>query len=71
MIAIYCLKNKSIDTPNYLSILLRGAAMRILITRLHDQLFHPKGAFVEPKKPEEYVKILKFHQDTNIRNYLL
>ena len=55
---------------NSLSILLRGASIRILLTRLHDQLFHTEGAFVEPKKPEEYVKILKFHQDINIKNYL-
>jgi len=53
-----------------LSILLRGAAIRILITRLHDQLFHLEGAFVEPKNPEEYVKILKFHQKNDIKKYL-
>ena len=59
------------EEKNSLSILLRGAAIRILLTRLHDQLFHPDGAFVEPKDPEEYVKILQFHQNTNIENYLL
>ena len=48
------------------SILLRGAAIRILITRVHDKLFHPKGAFVEPKDPNEYLSILKFHQNNNI-----
>jgi homoserine kinase type II len=53
-----------------LSILLRGAAIRILLTRLHDKLFHPKGAFVEPKDPQEYVKILQFHQDINMEDYL-
>ena len=45
---------------------MRGAAIRILLTRLHDKLFHPDGAFVEPKDPGEYVKILQFHQNTNI-----
>ena len=59
------------EEKNSLSILLRGAAMRILLTRLHDQLFHPEGAFVEPKDPGEYAKILQFHQNTNIKNYLL
>lgn len=58
------------NEKNYLSILLRGAAMRILITRLHDQLFHPKGAFVEPKNPQDYFEILKFHQKNNLGNYL-
>jgi len=53
-----------------LSVLLRGAAIRILLTRIHDQLFHPKGAFVEPKNPNEYVKILKFHQKINVGKYL-
>lgn len=53
-----------------LSILLRGAAVRILLTRLHDQLFHPEGAFVKPKDPQEYLKILKFHQSINVEDYL-
>ena len=45
-----------------LPILLRGATMRILLTRLHDQIYHPKGAFVQPKDPMEFYKILEFHQ---------
>jgi len=53
-----------------LSILLRGAAIRILLTRLYDQLFHPEGAFVKPKNPQEYLKILQFHQNNNVENYL-
>ena len=48
-----------------LPILLRGAAMRILLTRLHDEIYHPVGAFVQPKDPTEYIKILKFHQNNN------
>ena len=36
--------------------------MRILLTRLHDQIYHPKGAFVQPKDPIEFYKILEFHQ---------
>ena len=55
---------------NSLTILLRGAAIRILLTRLHDKLFHPANAFVEPKDYTEYVKILKFHQLNNIKNFL-
>ena len=47
-------------------ILLRGAAIRILITRLYDQLYHPAGAFVIPKDPLEYFSILQFHQTHNL-----
>tara|TARA_B110000438_G_scaffold301994_1_gene358372 strand:- start:1380 stop:2336 length:957 start_codon:yes stop_codon:yes gene_type:complete len=53
-----------------LSILLRGAAIRILLTRLHDKLFHQKESFVEPKDPEEYIKILNFHQNVDVKNYI-
>ncbi len=45
-----------------LNILLRGAAVRILVTRLHDMIYHPKDALVIPKDPEEYLKILEWHQ---------
>ena len=48
------------------NILLRGAAIRILVTRLHDQLFHPAGAIVKPKDPLEYFNILKWHQENKI-----
>ena len=48
-----------------LPILLRGATMRILLTRLNDQIYHPVNAFVEPKDPIEYFHILKFHQTNN------
>ncbi len=50
----------------YFNILLRGAAIRILVTRLHDQLFHPAGAIVKPKDPLEYYNILKWHQENKI-----
>ena len=46
-------------------ILLRGAAIRYLITRLYDQLYHPADAFVIPKNPLEYFSILQFHQAHN------
>ena len=36
----------------YLNILLRGAAVRILVTRLHDMIYHPKDALVIPKDPK-------------------
>ena len=52
----------------YIRILMRGAAIRFLLTRLHDELFHPKHAFVKPKDPIEYLNILKFHQTNEVIN---
>ena len=60
----------NLNEINKLSILLRGASLRILVTRIHDELFHPEGAFVQPKNPEEYFYILKFHQQENIAEYI-
>ena len=45
---------------------IRGATMRILVTRLHDYLFHDDNAIVVPKDPNEYFEILKFHQQKSI-----
>ncbi|MCP4329001.1 MAG: homoserine kinase [Alphaproteobacteria bacterium] len=45
-----------------LPLLAQGSAMRFLLTRLYDWLHHPEGAFVRPKDPREYLKILHFHQ---------
>lgn len=42
--------------------LARGAALRFLLTRLYDWLNHPKGAWVNPKNPLEYLQKLRFHQ---------
>jgi len=44
-----------------LPVLARGAAMRFLLTRLHDWLRVPAGALVTPKDPLEYAKKLRFH----------
>lgn len=41
---------------------LRGAAVRILLSRTHDQIFGAENALVTPKDPAEYLKILNFHQ---------
>jgi len=45
-----------------LPLLARGAAMRFLLTRLHDWLTVPKGALVVPKDPLEYLRKLRFHR---------
>ncbi len=41
---------------------LRGAALRILLSRTHDQLFGVEDALVTPKDPAEYLEILNFHR---------
>jgi homoserine kinase type II len=43
-------------------ILARGAALRFLLTRLHDWLTVPPGAMVVPKDPIEVYKRLRFHR---------
>ncbi len=48
-------------------ILCRGAALRFLLTRLYDWINVPEGALVIPKKPNEYIRNLKFHQ--KIKHY--
>ena len=40
----------------------RAAAVRIIATRLYDWLHPVEGAVITPKDPQEYVRILKFHQ---------
>ena len=47
------------------NIILRAAAVRILVTRLHDFIFHPKNAIVVKKNPHQYFNILKWHQNNN------
>ena len=51
------------DEMKSLNVLLRGAAVRILVTRLHDMIYHPKDALVIPKDPKEYLNILEWHQN--------
>ncbi len=45
-----------------LPVLARGAAVRFLLTRLHDWLHRVEGALVRPKDPMEYVRKLRFHR---------
>ncbi len=46
-----------------LPVLCRGAALRFLLTRLHDWLHTPPGALVTRKDPLEYLRRLRFHLD--------
>jgi homoserine kinase type II len=53
-----------------LPLLARGAALRILLTRLVDWFNVPPGALVRPKDPLEYVRKLRFQQGVaSIRDY--
>jgi len=45
-----------------LPVLWRGAALRFLLTRLHDWLRVPDGALVTPKDPRPYFDRLRFHR---------
>jgi homoserine kinase type II len=50
--------------------LLRGAALRFLLTRFVDALNVPPGALVRPKDPREYLAKLRFHQGiSDARDY--
>jgi homoserine kinase type II len=44
-----------------LPILMRGAALRFLLTRLYDWINHDPHALVRPKDPREFARRLRFH----------
>ncbi len=46
-----------------LNILLRGAALRFLFTRIYDSINCNKNKFLKPKDPLEFYKILNFHMN--------
>lgn len=51
------------EEKDNLNIILRLAAVRILVTRLHDLLFHKPDTYVTPKDPIEFYEILSFHKN--------
>lgn len=52
----------SADEKAALPVCLRGASLRILLTRLHDFLHRVEGAIVRVKDPLEYRNLLLFHR---------
>ena len=53
-----------------LPLLARGAALRFLLTRIHDRLNTPKDALVNVHNPREYLRKLRFHQQIkNVNEY--
>ena len=57
------------NEPQHLPTLMRGAALRFLLTRLYDWLNPQEGALVTAKDPKEYVRKLAFHQQATIQDY--
>lgn len=53
-------RKPGLEERRQLPVLARGAALRFLLTRAHDMLFHPQGAVVTPKDPLEYMERLEF-----------
>ena len=49
------------DEIHALPVLMRGAALRFLLTRTYDWLNPEPNALVKPKDPREYAKKLRFH----------
>ena len=58
--------NKAREEIKNFNTVLRGATMRILVTRLHDYIFHDDNAMVVPKDPFESFNILKWHQNNSV-----
>ncbi len=58
------LSNKEIES---FPVLVRGAAIRFLLTRVFDWINTPKTALVIPKNPKEYINKLNFYR--TITNY--
>lgn len=52
------------DEIDALPVLAAGAALRFLLTRLHDFIHHDPMAIVRPKDPREFAKRLRFHLKT-------
>jgi homoserine kinase type II len=48
------------NEKKFLEIAFVGAAMRFLLTRLHDMFFTPKDSLVKVKNPQEYLTKLRF-----------
>ena len=48
-----------------LPVLTRGAAMRFLLTRLHDWFHTPEDALARRKDPLEFVPLIEFHRSVS------
>ncbi len=57
-----CVRPLTLDEHTAMPVLVRGAALRFLLTRLVDWLNVPEGALVKPHDPLVFYKRLRFHQ---------
>lgn len=55
-------RSLTLEEKAAMPLFLRGAALRILLSRTHDQLFGAQDALVTPKDPAEYLRILNYHR---------
>ena len=58
-----------IEEKNKINILLRGASLRFLLTRIYDSMFIYKNKFLNPKDTLEYLNILEFHINKKNESY--
>ena len=58
-----------IEEKDKINILLRGASLRFLLTRIYDSIFSYKNKFLSPKDPLEYLNILEFHINKKNESY--
>lgn len=67
MVAYNDIRPLSAEEDAAFPLLLRGAALRFLLTRSYDWLNRDEGALVNVKDPLEYVQKLRFHQSGKLR----
>ncbi len=53
-----------------MQVLCRGAALRILLSRLEEYFEHDGDTLMQPHDPGAYLTRLKFHQENDVTNYL-
>ncbi|MAZ07224.1 MAG: hypothetical protein CMM99_01985 [Rickettsiales bacterium] len=51
------------------NILLRGASLRFLLTRIFDSIYGKQNRYLKKKDPTEYFNILNFHMKYKSENY--
>jgi len=57
------LRKFSFEELDFLKIACRAAALRFLLTRLHDMFFTPENSLVKIKNPQEYLAKLRYFKN--------
>ena len=63
-------KRFSKKEKDFFKIALIGAAMRFMLTRIHDELFTPKDSLVNLKNPQEYLEKMRFFKSQLFKSQL-